>query len=121
MEIEIASYVSRSSTKAEYRVLASITSELMLISQLLTDLRIKFLLPTTVFCDYQATIAITSNPIFHEQTKHIKIDNHFVRDKMIHGFLKVISICSSLQLVDKVHQGFTIYCIDKTLTQVRNC
>ncbi|XP_038879273.1 uncharacterized mitochondrial protein AtMg00810-like [Benincasa hispida] len=41
--------VSRSSAEAEYRALASVTSEFIWISQLLKDLQVKILMPTTVF------------------------------------------------------------------------
>ena len=92
--------VSRSSAEAEYRALASVTSELVWITQLLTDFKVKTLMSATVFCDNQAAIAIASNPTFHERTKHIEIDCHFVRDKIVEGFLKVLPINTSLQLAD---------------------
>ena len=88
--------VSRSSAEAEYRALASV----IWITQLITDLHVKVLMPTTVLCDNQATTAIASNPTFHERTKHIEIDCHFVRDKIVDGFLKVLPVKFSLQLAD---------------------
>lgn len=68
------STISRSSAEAEYRALSSTASELVWIHQLLLDFHITSTDPALIFCDNQAAIHIATNPIFHERTKHIKID-----------------------------------------------
>jgi hypothetical protein len=73
--------VARSSAKAEYRAMASTTNELIWIKQLLENLGIIIETPMKMHCDNQATRHIASNPIFHERTKYIEIDCHFVREK----------------------------------------
>ena len=78
------SFVSQSSAEYEYRVMTQSTCEIMWLRlhQLLAEVGIKTLVPTKLWCDNQAAIHIASNPVFHEQTKHIKIECHFIREKI---------------------------------------
>lgn len=80
--------------------MAATASELVWLTQLLKDFSVSPSSPALLFCDNQAAIHIASNPVFHELTKHIEIDCHFVRDKVSNGFLKLLPIRSHLQLAD---------------------
>lgn len=94
------STVSRSSSEAEYRALASTACELQWLMFLLQDFRVSFIQPATLYCDNHSTIQIASNPVFHERTKHIEIDCHIVRQKVNDGLIKLLLISSSMQLAD---------------------
>ena len=92
--------IARSSDEAEYQALATTMSELVWLTQLLQDFRVPLSSSALLFCDNQAAIHIASNLTFHERTKHIEIDCHFVRDKLTDGFLKILPIRSQHQLDD---------------------
>ncbi|RVW74986.1 Retrovirus-related Pol polyprotein from transposon TNT 1-94 [Vitis vinifera] len=93
-------FVARSSTEAEYRALADTTSELLWLRWLLKDLGVSTSSATPLYCDNQSAIHIAHNDVFHERTKHIEIDCHFIRYHLVHGALKLFSVSSKDQLAD---------------------
>ncbi|XP_019195737.1 PREDICTED: uncharacterized protein LOC109189582 [Ipomoea nil] len=77
--------VARSSAEAEYQSIALGTCELIWLKHLLTELNLCMKGPIKLMCDNQAALHIASNPVFHERTKHIKVDCHFIREKITSG------------------------------------
>ena len=72
--------VPRSSTEAVYRALASIAA-------------------------VYSALAITSNPVYHAQTKYIEVDYHFVHEKVLRRDLLVKFISTHDQLADLFTKG----------------
>ncbi|XP_028104401.1 cytochrome P450 98A2-like [Camellia sinensis] len=73
------------------------------LQQLLKDMHI---FPSSVpelWCDNISAMALASNPVFHSRSKHIEIDCHFIRDKVV---AKVIAL-KYVPTTDQVADIFT--------------
>ena len=79
--------VSRLSSEAEFKAMAATAAEVVWIVRFLGDLGISNLKPVTLHCDNMSAIHITKNPVYHDRTKHIKIDCYFTREKVLEGLL----------------------------------
>jgi hypothetical protein len=74
--------VALSSTEAEYIAAAHATKEVVWLRRLLIELGLDLDSPTVLHVDNQSAIAIVCNPKFHDCTKHIEVQHHFLRHKV---------------------------------------
>ncbi|WMV51705.1 hypothetical protein MTR67_045090 [Solanum verrucosum] len=68
--------------------MTSVVAELTWLTRLFKELGISIHQPIHLHCDSKVVIQIAHNLIFHERTKHVDIDCHFVRDKIVQGMIK---------------------------------
>lgn len=68
--------------------------------RLLEELSLTNLRPITLHCDNQSTIYIANNPVFHDRTKHIEVDCHLTRDKVLEGLIQLSYFPTTHQLAD---------------------
>ncbi|XP_042752101.1 secreted RxLR effector protein 161-like [Lactuca sativa] len=94
------SVVSHSSAEAEYRAMASSVSETLWLRWLLKHLGPPPIGPTPLFCDNQVAMHIANNHVFHEQTKHVEMDCHFVRERVESKEVRPTHVHTTHQVAD---------------------
>lgn len=57
-------------------------------------------MPITPYCDNTSAQHLAHNPMFHEKTKHLKRDMHYVREQVEEGFIQTAHVSSANQLAD---------------------
>uniref|UniRef100_A0A3Q7J889 Reverse transcriptase Ty1/copia-type domain-containing protein n=1 Tax=Solanum lycopersicum TaxID=4081 RepID=A0A3Q7J889_SOLLC len=92
--------VARSSTEAEYRAIASTTTELCWVRNILNELAVTPAKIPIIYYDNLGATYVCSNPVFHSRMKHIELDYHFIRKLVQQGILRVSHVSSKDQLAD---------------------
>lgn len=65
-------YVALSIVESEYMALSKVDAEAIWLCCLLQELGFPQLQPTSTYIDNHIVIALTANPKFHSQSKHIE-------------------------------------------------
>ena len=60
-----------------------------------------------LYCDNISSVSVylSSNPVHHRRTKHVKLDIHFVRERGALGKFRVLHIPTRQQLADVMTKG----------------
>ena len=85
----------------------NVVFEVVWSTTLLNELDGEVITPVIVHSDSKAALQIAANPIFHERTKHIEIDCHFIRQKIQEGLIKTVHVFSKDQLADVLTKGLS--------------
>ncbi|RVW99495.1 Copia protein [Vitis vinifera] len=107
--------VARSSTEAEFRLVALGICEVLWIRQLLEELKISSTLPMKLCCDNKTTILIAHNLVLHDRTKHVEIDKHFIKEKLKNGLICIPYIPTTEQVADVLTKGIPTEQFDRLI------
>ncbi|GKC77580.1 hypothetical protein Tco_1128354 [Tanacetum coccineum] len=90
---------SMSSAKAEYVSLSACCAQVLWLRTQLIDYGYHFdKIP--MYCDSQASIAISCNPVQHSRTKHIDVRYHFIKGQVEKGIVELFFVETEYQLAD---------------------
>ncbi|XP_071727481.1 uncharacterized mitochondrial protein AtMg00810-like [Rutidosis leptorrhynchoides] len=111
--------LSRSSAEAEYRGVANVVAESCRLRNLLLELHCPISKPTLVFCDNVSAVYLSGNPVQHQRTKHIELDIHFVREKVVRGQVRVSHVTTRFQIADIFTKGLPRLLFEEFRTSLR--
>ena len=76
-----------------------------MVRGLLSELGFAQTTPTALHANDTGAIRITENPVFHERTKHIEVDCHFIRDEYKRDVITLPHVPTEFQFADIFTKG----------------
>ncbi|KAG4908388.1 hypothetical protein JHK86_056872 [Glycine max] len=101
--------------------MAAVTGELKWLKGFLHSHSISHSQSMQLHCDNQAALHIVKNPIFHERTKHIEVDCHFISDEYLTGNIAPTYVPTHAQLVDIFTKALGLTQFTSLLCKLRIC
>ena len=101
------SIITRSSVESEYKALASTSAELIWLQFLFFEIGVCCTEKPTIWCDNISATELARNHVYHLRTKHIEIDMHFIRNKVVVGELNIKYVLSAEQVANIMTKPFS--------------
>ncbi|KAI5324534.1 hypothetical protein L3X38_033607 [Prunus dulcis] len=60
-----------------------------------------------LYCDNQAAREIANNPVQHDITKHVELDMHYIKEKLVDKLINIPFVKSEEQLVDVLRHAIS--------------
>ena len=77
------------------------------LKKLLEELHVKVRLPVKLYFNNKAVINISLNLVQHDRTKHVEVDQHFVKEKVEVGIMCMTHVPTKEQIVDIFTKGLS--------------
>jgi hypothetical protein len=75
---------------------------------LFKELKVFLLMAPILWCDNLSALALASNLVFHARTKHIKVDYHFIQEKVLNCDVLLKFISTRDQVVGIFTKGLSL-------------
>ena len=92
--------IALSTLEAEYTAISHATRHILWHKMLICELKLDSSAPFQLYNDNRGAIALSHDPQFHGQSKHINIRHHFICDYIERNYISIHHIPSSENLVD---------------------
>lgn len=90
----------------------------MQVKRIIEELKISNPSPTKVYFANKAAISIAYNPVLNDKTKYVKVDKHFIKEKIDNGQIYVIYIPTIEQIVHVLTKGLTRKQLEKMICKL---
>src|SRR6266481_10164949 len=84
------SIIALSTAEAEYIAATHVAKEALWICTLISNITRPLTLPTILYCDNQASIALMKDAQYHTRMKHIDMRFHFIRETVKAGSISIL-------------------------------
>lgn len=101
--------IVRSSAKAKFHFMANEICGLLWFMKLLDELGFLVKGPINIFCDNKVAISISQYPVKHDRTKHVEIDQHFIKDHIKSGCIYILFVTTKFQFADIFTKGYVVF------------
>ena len=89
-----------SSTESEYRGVVNATTQCLWLQGILGECVFESKFTIIIYCDSQRSIRIYNDPFYRQQTKHIEIHMHHIRQLVHDGTIHLLFCSYSEQVAD---------------------
>jgi len=83
-----------------------VTNKLITLKQLLKGLKFEDSTQMIMICDNQTALHVVSDLLFHEKTKHIKVDCHLMKEKIEFGKTATVLVNTNDKLANIFTKSF---------------
>lgn len=105
--------IALSTAEAEYIALTTVARKVLYLQLLLQELYREEPVPTPIYCDNQAAIALASNSKFQSHTKHINLRYHFIWSHVKNGTFSLVYCPSEDNIADALTKPLACPCMQK--------
>nr|GEV95931.1 putative RNA-directed DNA polymerase [Tanacetum cinerariifolium] len=96
----------------------SLVGEALWIRKLVSEIGFSPKESIQIMSDNKAAIQISENPVQHDRTKHVKVDRHFIKEKLEAEIIKLPFVKSEDQLADILTKAVGMVILHKCLNKL---